>query len=144
MQSIKAIPTRSHTRHSYLPKALSKCSHVLVRHDAVRVSLQKPYDGPYKVIYRGKKHYTLMVNGRKSNVSIDRLKPAFIDRDDRLSNESKSSSHSFTSLSSPSPPSLPSPSSLPPPTPTTPTSSSSRTTRSGRHVHWPKQLEIYC
>ena len=71
MQSVKAIPPRPHSRPSHLPSALFSKTHVFVRHDAVRASLQNPYDGPFKVIKRGDKSFKLLVNGRHVHVSID-------------------------------------------------------------------------
>ena len=103
MQSVKAILTHSHTR-PYLPHSLSSSSHVLVRHDAVRNSLQQPYDGPYKVIKRSVKYYTLLINDKQVNVSIDRLKPAFLDKEQE--------SHMDSSTISPSSIQYPSPISL--------------------------------
>ena len=64
MQSIKAIPPRSHLRPSHLPNVLFSSTHVFVRHDAVRTSLQNLYDGPYKIIKRGNKSFKLLINGR--------------------------------------------------------------------------------
>ena len=136
MQSVKAIPTRSHTRSSYLPHSLSSSSHVLVRHDAVRTSLQQPYDGPYKVIKRSVKYYTLLINDKQVNVSIDRLKPAFLDKEQ----ESHMDSSTISPSSIQSPPLSPSP--ISPSLPST--VSTGKTTRSGRRVHWPKHLATYC
>ncbi|KAJ8017730.1 hypothetical protein HOLleu_44659 [Holothuria leucospilota] len=47
-----------------------------IRTDAVRKPLQPHYQGPYKVIDRQEKFYTLDINGSKNTVRIDRLKPA--------------------------------------------------------------------
>ena len=129
MQTVKAIPPRSHTRSSYLPPTLSSASHVLVRHDAVRTSLQQPYDGPYKVIKRSYKYYTLRINNKDINISIDRLKPAFIDKELQIPDDSPIQS---PPTQSPSPSSSSSSSSSPSMVPT------GKTTRSGRRVHWPK------
>jgi len=52
---------------------------VFVRHDAIRKPLQPPYDGPYEVLNRDKKHFTLNIKGRKEVVSLDHLKPAYLD-----------------------------------------------------------------
>ena len=35
------------------------------------------YHGPFEVLHRSEKHFTLSVNGKEKTVSIDRLKPAF-------------------------------------------------------------------
>lgn len=61
----------------FVHKALRTCSHVFVRVDTVKRSLQQPYEGPYKVINRSEKHFEVLVSGKKQNISIDRLKPAF-------------------------------------------------------------------
>ena len=78
MNSLQAIPPRSQERKSYINSALSTCTHVFIRYDGVRSSLQRPYDGPYRVIKRQKKHFTLNVNGQHKVISLDRLKPAYL------------------------------------------------------------------
>ena len=57
---------------------LSTATHVFVRRDAVRKPLQPPYDGPYLVLKRTDKHFTV---SRHDTVSVDRLKPAYLDSD---------------------------------------------------------------
>ena len=51
-------------------------THVFVRHDP---PLQQPYDGPFKVLHRTDKHFTLDINGRKEVITIDRLKSAHVE-----------------------------------------------------------------
>ena len=133
METLRAVPTRPSSRpHPYVSEALSSASHVFVRHDAVKTPLQQPYDGPYKVIKRESKYFTLDIKGRQDTVLIDRLKPAHLDCQ--------------TDIVSPPPTSPASPPpTTPPPSTTTQSSHESatvppRTTRSGRRVHWPKHL----
>ncbi|KAG0428887.1 hypothetical protein HPB47_024160, partial [Ixodes persulcatus] len=57
---------------------LSTATRVFVRHEAARRSLQPAYDGPYKVLGRAEKHFTLAYPNREDHLSIDRLKPAYI------------------------------------------------------------------
>ena len=57
---------------------LKTCDYVLFRHDTSRNSLQMPYNLPYKVARRTDKYFSVIINGKQSNISIDRLKPAFI------------------------------------------------------------------
>ena len=55
---------------------------VFVRHGAVRKPLQSPNDGPYLVLERTEKFFTLNINGREDTVSVDRLKPTYLDTTD--------------------------------------------------------------
>ena len=61
-----------------LDKDLNTCTHVYVRIDAVKPSLTRPYLGPFKIIKRSKKYFTLNLNGKVDSVSIDRLKAAIL------------------------------------------------------------------
>ncbi|KAK3891498.1 hypothetical protein Pcinc_004588 [Petrolisthes cinctipes] len=56
---------------------LRTTEYVLVRHDANRAPLQRPYDGPFRVLDRTPKYITIDKNGRAGTVSIDRIKPAY-------------------------------------------------------------------
>ena len=56
MQQLKAIPPRQHSNKEFVSKDLMTCTHVFVRRDAVRKSLQRPYDGLYKVLKTAEKH----------------------------------------------------------------------------------------
>ena len=60
MRHLPAIPPRHHTsRKSFVPPNLSSSEHVFIRRDAVKRSLQPPYDGPFLVLKRKTKHYTI-------------------------------------------------------------------------------------
>ena len=120
MQHLSAAPTRHPSqRQTYVDKNLSSCPHVFVRCDAVRKPLQPPYSGPFLVLKRFPKHYTIDYKGKPSVISLDRLKPAHLD-----------SVPVYAPRLNP-PVTIPS-TSLPP-----------RVTRSGRHVRWPQRLVHY-
>ena len=53
--------------------------YVFIRRDSHRTPLQRPYEGPFKVLQLGEKNFTIDIGGRKDTVSVDRLKPAHID-----------------------------------------------------------------
>ena len=125
MQQLQAPKVRQQTpRQAYISGDLKTCTHVFLRHDAVKKPLQPPYDGPYKVIKRRDKHFTLDVKGSESVVSIDRFKPAYLDE------------WTDVPTAPPTKPSSPVPSTLPFPPKAT-------VTRSGRQVHWPKKYITY-
>ena len=81
----------SHRRKpsTHIPVELQTCTFVFVRHDAHRSPLQCTYDGPFKVLERAAKYFTLDLNGRRDTVSVDRLKPAFLDADWGLNERSE-------------------------------------------------------
>ena len=82
--SLKPIPTSTHcsehSRQPNVPGALKDAKFVFVRRDARKTPLQNPYDGPFEVIERAPKHFVLQLGNEQDSVSIDRLKPAYIDQ----------------------------------------------------------------
>ena len=82
MARLRPKQTSHHRRPStHIPAELWSCSFVFVRHDAHRIPLQCIYNGPFKVLERAAKFFTLDLNVRQDTVSVDRLKPAFLDAD---------------------------------------------------------------
>lgn len=49
-----------------------------MRVDRVRRSLEAPYLGPFEVVKRFPKYFTIKLPQGENNVSIDRLKPAYL------------------------------------------------------------------
>lgn len=80
MSHVRPTETAWHTiKKIFVHPDLAKCTHVFVRNDSVRPSLSHPFDGPFRIIEkRQSKYFTLNINGRTSNVSHDRLKPAYL------------------------------------------------------------------
>ena len=79
MNSFKpTVPTFHGPKQTYIPKNLATSGFVYVRHDAHRKPLQRPYDGPYRIIDTEDKYFTLDIKGKQQKVSLDRLKPAHI------------------------------------------------------------------
>lgn len=128
MTHVQPTPPRPQHKTTHIPPALSTCTHVFVRVDAVKKPLQPPYNGPYRVIKRTAKFFFLEINGKQDSVSIDRLKAAFLEP--------------LVVIPKDAPPPRPTPLQPPKPTATLPTVDERpqpRTTRSGRHVHWPSR-----
>ena len=61
------------------PASLRTAKFVFIRREFTKSPLQTPYHGPYEVLRRSDKYFTVKVGTRDENVSIDRLKAAFID-----------------------------------------------------------------
>ncbi|GFY29403.1 retrovirus-related Pol polyprotein from transposon 412 [Trichonephila clavipes] len=82
MNHLKPLSTSTHgfSKNFVHPK-LDDCSHVFLRVDKVSPSLSQPYTGPHEVLSRNDKHITININGKKSCVSLDRVKPAFVFKD---------------------------------------------------------------
>ncbi|KAK4323294.1 hypothetical protein Pmani_005994 [Petrolisthes manimaculis] len=83
MRQIDFLSLSTGSDHSlqrpFIPADLSHCTHVWLRRDRVRRSLEAPYVGPLRVLRRTDKYFTLeLPSGAHETVSIDRLKPAYI------------------------------------------------------------------
>lgn len=77
--NLKPVPASRHTRQSvFVYKDLATTSHVFLREDALRASLQPAYTGPHPVIERNDKYFKLQIKGKPVTVTVDRLKPAYI------------------------------------------------------------------
>ncbi|VUZ43745.1 unnamed protein product [Hymenolepis diminuta] len=80
MHNLQATPTRPTSNPIFIPADLTTCSHVFLRSDSVRKPLPPIYDGPFRVLQKGKRALTIPQNGRKSVVSIDCVKSAHLDK----------------------------------------------------------------
>lgn len=128
-RSLRPVPVNHHTSAKpFVHSELGTTSHVFIRHDGHRRPLQPPYDGPFPVISKHQKYFKVQLPNGPDNVTIDRLKPAFLLAE---------------------PPTIEPPSIQPPVSTVRPenraTSESTdrlldRTTRSGRHVHYPSRF----
>lgn len=80
----RSVPTQSHasSRSPFVHPDLSTCEQVFLRIDAVRKPLQAPYEGPYPVLKRNSKTFEIQMPSRIATVSIDRLKPAYMLREE--------------------------------------------------------------
>ena len=80
MKKLRATAASIHGRRdAHVPKSLENTEFVWVRHDAVSPPLTLPYDGPFKVLERKEKYFVIEKDGRRDSVTVDRLKPAFLD-----------------------------------------------------------------
>ena len=81
----KLCPVPTTTRgedkiQAHVPNSLKQAKFVFVRHDARGTPLQTPYDGPFEVMERTPKHFTLQLGDKRDTISIDRLKPTYLDQ----------------------------------------------------------------
>jgi uncharacterized protein (DUF2267 family) len=92
MAQLRPTPGTDHNtkRSIFVPSDLSNVSHVFLRIDAIRPPLQPRYEGPFAVLERREKTYKIQRERSTAWVSIDRLKPAFVIRDDPISDHTYS------------------------------------------------------
>nr|CUU99968.1 hypothetical transcript [Hymenolepis microstoma] len=126
------------SKSTYIHKDLSTSPSVFVRVDTVKKRLQPQYDGPYKVLQRKSKYFILDRNGTKYSISIDRLKPAYLESPPKpvLAGRTHQPNPATQTAESPVPPPfLPSPTVTPQPEP--------YYTQYGRRVTFPSRLPDY-
>ena len=117
---------------SQVPNGLAQATHVYVRHDAVRRPLQRPYDGPYRVLRKGDKAFIIDKEGEEYTVSVDRLKIAH--------GVPGPSTEAVTAQRVPAPPPPTARAQTPARTETTSTPTPTVTTRTGRRVNLPSRF----
>lgn len=60
---------------------LIKSSYVFVKVGPIHPTLQRPYQGPFKVLEPGHKTFKVMIGDTPQTITIDRLKPAHVSKD---------------------------------------------------------------
>lgn len=77
---LKPVSGSNHSVNKpFIYKDLEKSTHVFVRTDSIHPTLEPPYQGPFKILQRNNKYYTIEVNNKPKNISVDRFKPAFVE-----------------------------------------------------------------
>ncbi|XP_062923396.1 uncharacterized protein LOC134356391 [Mobula hypostoma] len=76
--NLAPIPTSQHGQSpTCVPEDLQNC--LFVRRGGHRAPLQRPYEGPFKVIRNNGSTFVLDIGGREEVFTVDRLKPAHVD-----------------------------------------------------------------
>jgi len=79
MNKIRPLPASRHSKpRSFVFADLKDCSHVFLREGGVQAALQPPYQGPYEVLARNDKTFTIKVRNQPVTVTVDRVKPAYL------------------------------------------------------------------
>ena len=96
------INTHTNHRSVYVDKRFQTCSVVHLRVDRVKKRLESSYIGPFKVVKKFDKYFTIEFSHDVKTVSLDRLKPAYIaDVFDQVDcNNTKTNKSSFLDKSS--------------------------------------------
>lgn len=124
--TLSPVPTSRHSLPArYVPSKLQDSQYVFIRRDTLRTPLQKPYEGPFRVLQKNPKTFIVDYGGRHETVSVDRLKPAHLDIDEPVR------------VAQPRPRGRPPSRQLPP----SPQPAQSRNTRSGRISRQPDRLQ---
>lgn len=87
IQSFKPnCASRHHVGKYFLQPSLKDCNYVFIRGDHVRAPLESPYTGPFEVIAKSDKYFKVQLQQRRVNISIDRLKAAYVSPDHNYCN----------------------------------------------------------
>ncbi|GFX73367.1 transposon Tf2-9 polyprotein [Trichonephila clavipes] len=79
MDQLQPLKTRRQpSQKHFVHKDLHNSTHVFIRVDRVKKALKPPYNGPFPVAKRYDKYFTVKSKGKDINISVDRLKPAYL------------------------------------------------------------------
>ncbi|CAB3378982.1 Hypothetical predicted protein [Cloeon dipterum] len=158
LSEFSPTPAPDHSKPSFfIHPALQSASHVMLRIDAPTPPLSPHYTGPHRVLERTDKTFTLDLNGKPKTVTIDRLKPAFVESPEppqprpdhvdlplfQLHQLYPSTTTCRTPTSTCCAPTTPRYTSTATGAATAERPKPVRVTRSGRHVHFPSKLRDF-
>lgn len=124
LAELKPVTRKVTQKNIFVHKDLKNCSHVFVRIDRVKKALEPPYEGPFKVLKKEEKYFKIEIKNREVNISIDRLKPAYIlDPIENTAHQEPTSSVEPTSSAN-----------------SNANNQREKTTRSGRKIRFPARL----
>ena len=81
-QFAPCLTTRPTHRDTYTPKSLKSTDCVFVRLDLVKPALSPHYRGPHHIVQLSDKAYLLNIYGKQDWVTLDKLKPAYVEQMD--------------------------------------------------------------
>lgn len=104
MEQLRSPKAEHHgNKPIFIPKDLKTTPFVFLRIDRLKKQLEPAYEGPYQVLERTEKYFTLLIKGKEVNISIDRLKPAYLLSDEpELPNRNQTGDGNLTEEESPS------------------------------------------
>ena len=80
VRSLVPVPTSQHGKvAASIPRNLQQARYAFIRRDSHCTPLERPYEGPFKVIQPGPKTFIVDIGGKNETISVDRLKPAHMD-----------------------------------------------------------------
>lgn len=82
-----------------IPQSLESADEVWVRIDRVRRPLEAPYSGPFRVIERQPRYFTIATPRGTETVSVHRLKPVVRSAPEPLSTRTENDCHTYTTRS---------------------------------------------
>jgi len=69
---LRPVPASRHAAaFTFIFKVLATASHVFLRHGSLRGALQAPYVGPYEVLDRSVKTYTIDIQGSSKRAALE-------------------------------------------------------------------------
>ena len=70
--------TRKRKNEVHWPEDLKTCKMVMVRVGKKQDKMSMAYTGPHLIVNRADKYFTILMNGKKQRVTVDRLKTAHL------------------------------------------------------------------
>ncbi|XP_076261862.1 uncharacterized protein LOC143197362 [Rhynchophorus ferrugineus] len=88
IRQLKPVKTTNHAKEKpYVNADFLEVPIVFVRTDQAKTPLSPSYEGPFRVLHRKEKYFKIDKIGNEDEVSVDRLKPAYISQESQIYEE---------------------------------------------------------